>query len=66
MYNRDRNYPHLGFDQVLFQDAFAEGATYAGGYFDDDSSANAIISLFEENRGGPVYIYTMTMQNHKT
>ena len=66
LYNRDRNYPHLGFDQVLFQDAFAEGATYAGGYFDDDSSANAIISLFEENRGGPVYIYTMTMQNHQT
>ena len=31
LYNRDRNYPHLGFDQVLFQDAFAEGATYAGG-----------------------------------
>ncbi len=65
LYNRDRNYPHLGFDQVLFQDAYAQGATYAGGYFDDDSSASAIISLFEENRDRPVFLYTMTMQNHQ-
>lgn len=65
LYHRKENYPHLGFDQVYFQDSFPEGATYAGGYFDDASAANVILSLFEENREEPVYLYTMTMQNHQ-
>ena len=65
LYNRDRNYPHIGFDQVLFYEEFQEDATYAGGYFDDDSTADVIISLFEEHRDDPTYIYAMTMQNHQ-
>ena len=65
LYNRDRNYPRLGFDQVLFFDPYLEHATFAGGYFDDDSAADVIISLFEENREEPVFLYTMTMQNHQ-
>ena len=66
LYNRDQNYPHLGFDQVLFYDPFLEGATFEGGFFDDDSAADVIISLFEENRSQPLFLYTMTMQNHQT
>ena len=65
LYNRDKNYPHIGFDQVLFYEEFQEDATYAGGYFDDDSTADVIISLFEEYRDTPTYIYAMTMQNHQ-
>ena len=65
LYNRDRNYPHIGFDQVLFYEEFRENATYAGGYFDDSSTADVIISLFEEYRESPTYIYAMTMQNHQ-
>ena len=65
LYNRDRNYPHIGFDQVLFYEEFQENATYAGGYFDDDSTADVIISLFEQHRDEPTYIYAMTMQNHQ-
>ena len=65
LYNRDKNYPHIGFDQVLFYEPFQDEATYAGGYFDDDSTADVIISLFEENRDHPTYIYAMTMQNHQ-
>ena len=65
LYNRDVNYPRLGFDQVLFAEDFPEGATYAGGYFDDDSAASVIISLFEKNRDDPLFLYTMTMQNHQ-
>ena len=65
LYNRDKNYPHIGFDQVLFYEEFQEGATYEGGYFDDDSTADVIISLFEEYRDDPTYIYAMTMQNHQ-
>ncbi len=65
LYNRDQNYPHLGFDQVLFYDPFLEGATFEGGFFDDDSAADVIISLFEENRSQPLFLYTMTMQNHQ-
>ena len=65
LYNRDKTYPHIGFDQVLFYEPFQDMATYEGGYFDDDSSADVIISLFEEYRDDPTYIYTMTMQNHQ-
>ena len=65
LYNRDRNYPHIGFDQVLFYEEFQENATYEGGYFDDNSTADVIISLFEEYRSDPTYIYAMTMQNHQ-
>jgi len=65
LYNRDKNYPHLGFDQVIFRDPYEDTATFSGGYFDDDSAADVIISLFEENRDDPTFIYTMTMQNHQ-
>ena len=65
LYNRDKNYPHIGFDQVLFYEEFQDNATYAGGYFDDSSTADVIISLFEEYRDTPTYIYAMTMQNHQ-
>lgn len=65
LYNRKENYPRLGFDQVYFQEPFLDGATFAGGYFDDNSAANVIISLFEENLDQPVFLYTMTMQNHQ-
>ncbi len=65
LYNRDKNYPHIGFDQVLFYEEFQENATYEGGYFDDNSTADVIISLFEEYRDTPTYLYAMTMQNHQ-
>lgn len=65
LYNRSKTYPHIGFDQVLFYEPFQDMATFEGGYFDDDSSADVIISLFEEYRDDPTYIYTMTMQNHQ-
>ena len=65
LYNRGRNYPHIGFDQVLFYEEFQEEGTYEGGYFDDDSTADVIISLFEEHRDTPTYLYAMTMQNHQ-
>ena len=64
LYNRDKNYPHLGFDEVLFRDAWEDTATFSAGLMDDDSTANVIISLFEEHRGSPLFLYTMTVQNH--
>ena len=65
LYNRAENYPLIGFDQVLFYEGYMAQGTYEGGYFDDDSTADVMISLFEENRDGPVYLYVMTMQNHQ-
>ena len=65
MYNRAANYPHVGFDDVLFFEPFKTGATYEGGYFDDSSSADVIIRLFEEHRDRPTFLYAMTMQNHQ-
>ena len=65
LYNRDANFPRIGFDEMLFMEAYQQQATYEGLYFDDDSTANVLISLFEENREGPLYLYAMTMQNHQ-
>lgn len=65
MYNRAANYPSIGFDEVLFFEPFKTGATYEGGYFDDSSCADVILSLFEEHQADPTYIYAMTMQNHQ-
>ena len=65
LYTRDKNYPRLGFDQVLFYEPYAAQATFAGGYFDDDSTADVLISLFEEDPDTPAYLYAMTMQNHQ-
>ena len=65
LYNRAVNFPLVGFDEMHFFEEFMQQGTYAGGYFDDNSSADVIISLFEENREDPCYIYTMTMQNHQ-
>lgn len=65
LYNRDKNYPHLGFDRVLFREDYTGPATYVGDYLDDDSTASALISLFEEDRDTPSFLYAMTMQNHQ-
>ena len=65
LYNRATNFPLIGFDEMHFFEEFMQQGTYLGGYFDDNSSADVIISLFEENREDPCYIYTMTMQNHQ-
>lgn len=65
LYNRATNFPLIGFDEMHFFEEFMQQGTYTGGYFDDSSSADVIISFFEENRENPCYIYTMTMQNHQ-
>ena len=65
LYNRAVTFPQVGFDEMHFYEEFMQQGTYTGGYFDDSSSADVIISLFEENREDPCYIYTMTMQNHQ-
>ena len=65
LYNRETNFPLIGFDTMLFMDAYQQQATYEGGYFDDNSTADVLISLFEENREEPLYLYAMTMQNHQ-
>ena len=65
LYNRAFTFPQVGFDEMHFFEEYMQEGTYTGGYFDDNSSADVIISLFEENRQDPCYIYTMTMQNHQ-
>ena len=65
MYNRAVTFPEVGFDEMHFYEEYMQEGTYTGGYFDDNSSADVIISLFEENREDPCYIYAMTMQNHQ-
>ena len=65
LYNREENYPCIGFDQVQFFDQYASEGTYEGGYFDDDSTADVLLSLFDQRGEKPLYLYAMTMQNHQ-
>lgn len=66
LYNRRTTLPSIGFDTVLFaDDCRTDRTTYTAGYYDDRSSADTVISLFEENRDTPTFIYNMTMQNHQ-
>ena len=65
LYNRSFTFPQVGFEEMYFVEDYLQEGTYTGGYFDDSSSADVIISLFEENRRDPCFLYTMTMQNHQ-
>lgn len=65
LFNRERNFPLLGFDEVLFREPFLDGATFFGGFFDDSSATDVLLSLFEAYREDPLFLYVLTMQNHQ-
>ena len=53
LYDRARNIPALGFDQIIYQDDFLVDKTYAGGYVSDDTLADELIARFEASGGRP-------------
>ena len=65
LYDRARNIPALGFDQIIYQDDFLVDKTYAGGYVSDDTLADELIARFEAKGDGPVFLYGLTMENHQ-
>ena len=66
LYNRARNLPMLGFDQLIYSDAFPAGAPMAGGYLSDEALASQIISAFEGRQDdSPLFLYGLSMENHQ-
>lgn len=63
-WDRNKVYPRLGFDRMIFQDEFRD-PEYLRDYISDKSSFDKIIEVYEEGKDkGPQFIFNVTMQNH--
>lgn len=61
-YQRDRVYPHLGFDEFLDVCAFDDTMRF-GPYIGDAAVADKVAALLRETTG-PVFVFVITMENH--
>lgn len=62
-FGRDRAFPLLQFENFLDIDHFSR-AERVGAYVSDAAVTDAIISTLNESPDKPVFIFTMTMENH--
>lgn len=63
-WNRDQVYPRMGFDRTCFLDDFADSSRIRK-YVDDQSAFDKIKSVYEEKeKGRPLFLFEVTMQNH--
>jgi phosphoglycerol transferase MdoB-like AlkP superfamily enzyme len=63
-YNRNVVYPNLGFQRFVTQEEF-EDPRYVGYYISDEAYSQKIIELYEEEKeGGPLFLFTVSIQNH--
>jgi hypothetical protein len=62
-YRRDLIIPRLGFDLFLGEESFPASAR-AHGYIGDRALADYCATLLRENRGQPVFIFAITIENH--
>ena len=66
-WNRENVYPHLGFDEIHFQDYFYQfNPTIVRDYISDKSLFDQIEYELDnrENPDSPVFSFSVTMQNH--
>lgn len=61
-YNRDKVYPHLGFDEFIDIRSFA-GAERFGPYISDLAVADRVKSLMAQATQ-PIFVFVITMENH--
>ncbi|WP_298397380.1 LTA synthase family protein [uncultured Azonexus sp.] len=61
-YNRQRVFPHLGFDEFVDIEAFAD-AERAGPYVSDKAVTDKVIELLA-GATQPLFIFVITMENH--
>lgn len=61
-YQRDRVYPHLGFDEFLDIRAFDDSMRF-GPYIGDAAVADKVAALLREATD-PVFLFVITMENH--
>jgi phosphoglycerol transferase MdoB-like AlkP superfamily enzyme len=65
-YSRERAYELLGFSEFLDQDDFTEPRRVRN-FISDEADYDKLIALYEENKArsdDPVFLWTVTMQNH--
>ncbi len=63
-YNRSIVYPNLGFQRFVTQEEF-EDPRYVGYYISDEDYSKKIIELYEEEKEkGPLFLFTVSIQNH--
>lgn len=61
-YNRERVFPHLGFDEFIDIEAFA-GAERVGPYVSDKAVTDKVLELLA-TATQPLFIFVITMENH--
>lgn len=66
-YNRQNVYPHLGFDQTIFEDAFPRDA-YLDTFISEEATYDMLLDLITthlgEKSGTPLFGFCLTIQNH--
>lgn len=62
-WNRNRVYPHLGFEQILSQ-VDMENPQYIRWCVGDRSNYEKVIEQYEINSSEPFFMFNVTMQNH--
>lgn len=63
-WNRNKVYPYMGFDKMLFQENFIN-PTYIRDYVSDQSCVDMIEYEYKSKKEGtPLFLFNVTMQNH--
>ncbi|MDO4270518.1 MAG: LTA synthase family protein [Eubacteriales bacterium] len=64
-WNREKVYERFGFQQQLYQDAFASDAARVRYQISDSEDYRKIFELYENKQPGqPLFVFNVTMQNH--
>lgn len=63
-YGRDKAYPAMGFDHVIFQQDFEPLESYGNRANTDASVYNTLLREYEQPADGPRFFYLLTYQNH--
>lgn len=65
-WDRDTVYPHLGFDEMHFQEYYKD-APLVRKYVSDSGDYEKIIQVYENKpQGQPLFLFNVTMQNHSS
>lgn len=62
-FGRDRIFPHMGFDEFMDIQSFANKETF-GPYIADQTVTEKILEVSNKNNDRPLFIFAITMENH--
>ena len=64
MYNRDKVYKFLGFDEFISLEGFNSDTDLKGPYVSDDRLMDKVLEILSKESDNPKFIWVLTMQNH--